>query len=419
MNAGPDAVSRSEAAIPRGPLTFILLTILINMIGFGLIIPVLPQLVAELGHMDTSEAAGIGGLLVMAYALTQFLFSPVLGSLSDAFGRRPILLLSLAGFAGTMLIIGFAQKLWLLFLARLIGGATAGGIAAINAYIADIAPPEKRAQAYGLLGVTFGVGFILGPALGGLIGAIDPRAPFFAAALLAAFDMGIGYFLLPESLPVEKRRRFSWRQANVLGSLLRLRQLDLSLRSFAFVFFFWHLSMQLLHAMWSYIAAYRYGWEAFHIGLSVTYIGIMLALANGVLVRRFVRKFGEWRTAMIGILGGISANCLFFFATTPQLAYVALTINGIGALVVPALQAMMTDRTASDRQGELQGILATLQSLTIIIGPPIFAWVFMQFSGARAIAPLPGMPFVLAAMLAGSAAWLLWRIPQLRPVRTR
>jgi len=402
--------------VPRGPLLFILLTVLINMVGFGLIIPVLPQLVAELGHMDTSEAAGIGGLLVMTYALMQFLFSPILGSLSDAFGRRLVLLLSLAGFAISMLVVGIAEQLWLVFVARALGGATAGGIAAINAYIADIAPPTKRAQTFGLVGVTFGIGFVLGPALGGIVGALSPRAPFFAAAALAVIDIAIGFFLLPESLPRARRRPFSWRRANVLGSLLMLRNLEGSLRRFASIYFIWHMSVQVLYSIWSYIAAYRYHWEAFSIGLSIAYIGVMIALTNGLLVRHSVRWFGEWRTSIIGACGGIAANCMFFFADTPSLVYVGLTINAIGGLTIPALQAMMTSRTAPDRQGELQGMLATLQSLTIIIGPPAFAWLFTRFSGKGAIAELPGMPFALAALLALATAWMLWRVPHMRRV---
>lgn len=415
MSAGSGA--GAAGSVPRGPLTFILLTVLINMVGFGIIIPVLPQLVAELGHMDTSRAAGIGGLLVMAYALMQFLFSPVLGSLSDAFGRRTVLLLSLAGFAINMVIIGFAQQLWLLFVARALGGATAGGIAAINAYIADISPPEKRAETFGLVGVTFGIGFVLGPALGGIIGAIDPRAPFFAAAALATIDIAVGYFLLPESLPAHQRRPFSWRRANVLGSILLLRNLGGVLRRFAIVYFIWQLSIQVLYSIWSYIAAYRYQWEAFSIGLSITYIGVTIAVANGLLVRHSVRWFGERRTAIAGACGGIAANSMFFFAATPLLAYVGLSLNAIGGLTMPALQSMMTAHTPADRQGELQGMLATLQSLTVIIGPPLFALIFTRFSGAQAIAPLPGMPFAVAAVLALLAALLLWRTPHLRPVR--
>lgn len=394
-------------SIPRGPLAFILLTILMDVIGFGLIIPVLPTLVAEVGHVDPSKAAGIGGWLIMSYALAQFLFSPVLGGLSDAYGRRPVLLISMAGFAINMLIVAFAHTLWLLFLARILAGMTGASIATANAYIADITPHERRAQTFGLLGVAFGVGFVLGPAMGGVIGAVHPRWPFLAAAALAGLNMASGYFLLPESHPRERRQPFDWKRANVAGSLGRLGRLGGDLRRLAIVYFLWMLAMQALQGIWSYVAAYRYSWAPFAIGLSLTFVGVMAVLVNGFGVRRAVSRFGERKTAILGIAGGTASYVIFFFADQPLLAYVGLAVSAVGGLTVPSLQAMMTHGAAADRQGELQGALSTLASLTIIIGPPVFAYVFTRFSGEGAVANLPGMPFALSALLTACALALL------------
>lgn len=402
--------------IPRGPLAFILLTVLMDVIGFGLIVPVLPTLVAELGHVDLSEAAGLGGWLIMSYALAQFIFSPVLGGLSDAYGRRPVLLTSMGGFAINMLIVAFAPALWMLFVGRILAGVTGASIATANAYIADITPPARRAQTFGLLGVAFGLGFALGPAIGGLVGALDPRWPFLVAAAMAACNMLMGLFLLPESLPPERRRPFDWRRANLFGSFRQLSRLGGNLRRLALVYFVWMLAVQSLHGIWSYVTAYRYGWTPLGIGLSLTFVGVLAILVNGLLVRRSVMRFGEWRTAMLGIGFGTMAYVVYFFANQPELAYVGLTIGAIGGLTVPALQALMTEQAAADQQGELQGALGTLSSLTIILGPLIFARVFTHFTGEDPLLHVPGMPFLLSAVLAATALFLLARS---RPARFR
>jgi DHA1 family tetracycline resistance protein-like MFS transporter len=395
--------SDTAPPIPRGPLVFILLTVLLDVIGFGLIVPVLPTLVAELGHVDLSKAAGIGGWLIMSYAAAQFLFSPVLGGLSDAFGRRPVLLLSMGGFAINMLIVAFAPVLWMLFLGRILAGITGASIATANAYVADITPPARRAQTFGLLGVAFGLGFALGPAVGGLIGALDPRWPFMVAAAMAGCNMLLGIFLLPESLPPERRRPFDWKRSNIFGSFRQLGRLGGSLRRFAAVYFLWMLAIQSLHGIWSYVTAYRYGWSPLGIGLSLTFVGVMAILVNGLLVRRSVKRLGEWKTALVGISCGTLAYLIYFFADQPQLAYVGLVVGAFGGLTVPALQALMTEQASADTQGELQGALATLSSLTVILGPLIFARIFTLFSGDQAVVYAPGMPFLLSTLLAGAA----------------
>jgi DHA1 family tetracycline resistance protein-like MFS transporter len=255
--------------------------------------------------------------------------------------------------------------------------------------------------------VAFGLGFALGPAIGGLVGSLNPRWPFLVAAGMAGCNMLIGFFLLPESLPVERRRPFDWRQANIVGSIRRLARLGGSLRQLALVYFLWMLAMQSLHGIWSYITAYRYGWTPLGIGLSLTFVGGMAILVNGLLVRRSVRRLGEWKTALVGISFGMMAYLVYFFADQPALAYLGLLVGSVGGLTVPSLQALMTERAPAEAQGELQGVLATLSSLTIILGPPMFGFVFSRFTGTEAIIHRPGMPFILSILLAGSALAVL------------
>jgi DHA1 family tetracycline resistance protein-like MFS transporter len=393
----------------RGPLLFITITVLLDTMGFGLIIPVLPTLVAELGDVPLDQAATLGGLLIMTYALAQFLFSPVIGGLSDAYGRRPVLLASMAGFAVNMLIMGLAPLLWMFFVGRTLAGITGASYTTAYAFIADVTPQERRAETFGLLGVAFGLGFIVGPALGGLLGAENIRLPFFAAAVLAGLNMLLGIFLLPESLPRERRRPFDWRRANPIGSLRQISRLGGQLKTLAIVYFLWMLAIQSLHGIWSYVAAYRYQWSPFGIGLSLAAVGVLAVGVNGVLVKRSVMKLGEWRTAVVGMAAGTAGYAIHFLAVTPALAYLAITVGALGGLTVPALQAMMTGRAAATAQGELQGALATLSSLTVIMGPIIFSQIFAWFSGASASPYAPGAPFLLSALLAGLALAMLLR----------
>lgn len=395
-----------EGARP-GPLAFITLTVLLDTMGFGLIIPVLPTLVAELGNVPINQAATIGGTLIMTYALAQFLFSPVIGGLSDAHGRRPVLLLSMAGFAGSMLVAAFATTLWMLFAGRVIAGITGASYSTATAYMADVTPPERRAQTFGLIGVAFGLGFIIGPAIGGLLGGIDIRWPFLAAAGLACLNMLLGILRLPESLPPERRRPFDWRRANPIGSVRQIASLGGALRRFAIAYFLWMLAIQVLHGMWAYIAAYRYSWGPTGIGASLAVVGVLAVIVNGLLVRRAVARFGEWHTTLIGIASGTAGYLLQALASQPALAYLALTVGALGGLTVPALQALMTSQASADTQGELQGALGTIAAATVIMGPLIFSQLFAAVTGADAVIHAPGTPFVLAALLAGGALLLL------------
>jgi DHA1 family tetracycline resistance protein-like MFS transporter len=390
-----------------GPLAFITLTVLLDTMGFGLIIPVLPTLVADLGGVPLDRAATVGGALIMTYALAQFFFSPVIGGLSDAHGRRPVLLVSMVGFAASMLVAGLATSLWMLFAGRVLAGITGASYSTATAYMADVTPPEKRAQTFGLIGVAFGLGFIIGPAIGGLLGGIDVRWPFFAAAALAGLNILMGLFLLPESLPPERRRPFDWRRANAIGSIRQISRLGGSLRRFAIAYFLWMLAIQVLHGMWAYISAYRYGWSPTDIGASLTFVGVLAVIVNGLLVRRTVKALGEWRTVLLGIASGTAGYLVQVFATTPTLAYAALTVGALGGLTVPALQALITEQASPEAQGELQGALATIAAATVIVGPILFSQLFAFVTGADAPFYAPGMPFLLSTLLAGSALALL------------
>ncbi|MFN7399065.1 MAG: TCR/Tet family MFS transporter [Sandaracinobacter sp.] len=390
-----------------GPLAFITLTVLLDTMGFGLIIPVLPTLVSQLGNVPLDRAATVGGVLIMTYAMAQFLFSPVIGGLSDAHGRRPVLLVSMAGFSASMLVAGFATSLWMLFAGRILAGVTGASYSTATAYMADVTPPEKRAQTFGLIGVAFGLGFIIGPAVGGLLGGLDIRWPFFASAALAGVNILLGLFLLPESLPPERRRPFDWRRANAIGSVHQISRLGGSLRRFAIAYFLWMLAIQVLHGMWAYIAAYRYSWTPTGIGLSLTFVGVLAVIVNGFLVRRTVQRLGEWRTLLLGIASGTAGYVVQVFAGTPALAYVALTVGALGGLTVPALQALMTQQATPETQGELQGALATIAAATVIVGPILFSQLFAFVTGTDAPIYAPGAPFLLSALLAGMALALL------------
>ncbi len=398
-----------EAGPPRG-IAIVIMVVLLDMLGFGIIIPVLPRLVGGLADVPVSQAATIGGWLITTYAIAQFLFAPVIGGLSDRYGRRPVLLLSTAGFAASYLLAGFATSMWMLFIGRMLAGATGASFSASYAYIADVTPPERRAERFGLVGVAFGVGFILGPALGGLLGTYDVRWPFFAAAALGALNLLFGIFLLKESLAPHLRRPFDIARANPVGSLLQLSRLGGALRPLAIAMFLWSLAMQSMNGIWPYVTTYRYQWTPMQIGISLAFVGVLAVVVNGLLVRRTVARLGEWRTAALGVSAGALGYMIHAAAVTPWLAYVALVVGAIGGLTVPALQTMLTARVGPDAQGELQGAITTLTSLTVMIAPPVFSTMFTYVSGDTAIVHAPGAPFLLSAIMALGALLMLLRV---------
>jgi DHA1 family tetracycline resistance protein-like MFS transporter len=389
----------------RRAALFIFTMVLLDILGLGLILPVLPQLIMDLTGEGLSEAARYGGWLWFTYAVTQFFFAPLLGGLSDRFGRRPVLLTSTFAFGVDYFVMGFAPTLFWLFVGRLVAGAafTTG-----FAYMADISEPSKRAQNFGLIGAAFGLGFILGPAVGGLLGELSPRAPFVVAGAVALANFAFGYFVVPESLPPERRRKFEWRRANPLGTLLKLRSYPAVL-GLALALFGWLLAHQALPGTWSYYAMHKFGWEAGMVGASLAFAGVLMALSQAVLSRVVVPRFGEARTTIAGFVFGTLTYLGYALATQGWMIFAVMLMWLPAALVFPTLNALMSHRVPADAQGELQGGISSLQSLSAIVGPAAMAQLFGYFTSAAAPTQLPGAPYFAAALLSSLALVYLLR----------
>jgi DHA1 family tetracycline resistance protein-like MFS transporter len=381
-------------------LGFVLLTILIDTIGLGIIIPVIPQLVMELTGQGISAAARWGGWLGFAYASMQFLCAPVIGSLSDRFGRRPVLLLALAAFGLDYAIMGLAPSIWWLFGGRLVAGITGASYSTAMAYIADITPVEDRAARYGLVGAAFGIGFIFGPALGGYLGSIGHRVPFFAAAALALVNVLYGFLVLPESLPPERRRPFQLRGTSPLGTLARLRRSPLILPLMA-ALFFWTLAHQAMPSTWSYYTMLRFGWDERAVGLSLAAAGILMVIVQGWLTRRAIPVLRERRATLLGLTMGGLGFVGYAIATRGWMVYAWMGVAALGGFVFPALNALMSGLVDPSEQGALQGSVGSIQGLSAIIGPLLMTQLFAIFTGNRAPVHLPGAAFLFAALLAG------------------
>jgi DHA1 family tetracycline resistance protein-like MFS transporter len=380
-------------------LAFIFLTVLIDTIGFGIILPVLPQLIVELTGETVARATYLGGWLLVTYAVLQFACGPVMGNLSDRFGRRPVLLASLAAFAFDYMLMGFAPTIGWLFLGRAIAGLAGAVYSPAMAYIADVSPPDKRAQGFGMMGAAFGLGFIIGPAIGGFLGELGPRAPFFAAAALGALNFVYGLFVLPESLAHEQRRKFEWKRANPLGTLMALRRYP-AVVAIAGAVLLWQLAHQVYPATWSFFATIRFHWSKSEIGLSLAFVGVLMAFTQGFLTGRIVPRIGEHRAALIGVVSGLVSMLALAFATHTWAAYAAMLIGMLQGLAYPSMNAIMSKQVAADQQGELQGGVASMMSLTTILGPLIMTQTLGRFSEATAPVYFPGAAFLLAAMLA-------------------
>ncbi|HEV8374599.1 MAG TPA: TCR/Tet family MFS transporter [Candidatus Polarisedimenticolia bacterium] len=379
-------------------LVFVAITVLLDIISFGLILPVLPALLVELTGESMGQAAIRGGWLSFVYAVMQFLCAPVLGNISDRFGRRVVLLFAVAALGLDFLVMGFAPTFGWLFLGRLISGIAGASFTPAYAYVADISPPDRRAQSFGLLSAAFGVGFILGPALGGLLGGFGSRMPFFVAAGLSLTNFVYGLFVLPESLPPEKRRAFDLKRANPLGTLLQMRQHPMLLSMFG-ALFLWMLGHQVMPTTWAFYTKLRFGWSAATIGASLALAGAVMALSQATLMRLLVPRLGERRVALTGIAVAGVGYVGYTFATQGWMMFAWLPTWLFGALVMPTTNAFMSHRVPADAQGELQGAVASLFSLSSIIGPPMMTQVFGRFSSPSASPYLPGAAFLVAAML--------------------
>jgi DHA1 family tetracycline resistance protein-like MFS transporter len=409
----PVAETKSVAKARGAALVFIFITVVVDVLALGIIIPVLPKLVEGFLGGDTAQAAKIFGLFGTVWALMQFIFSPVLGALSDRFGRRPVILISCFGLGLDYIFMALAPTLWWLFAGRVISGITAASYPTAGAYIADVTPPEKRAAGFGMIGAAWGVGFVMGPALGGLLGDVNPRLPFWAAAGLTLLNALYGLFVLPESLAPESRKAFSWRRANPVGSLALLRSHP-ELLGLSSVNFIYMLAHQVLPSVFVLYAGFRYGWDAPTTGLTLTVVGIFNIIVQAGLVKRIVTRFGERRALLAGLVCGGVGFAIFGLAPTGGAFLGALPIFAFMGLFGPAAQGLMTRHVGPSEQGQLQGANSSIIGITGLIGPGLFTLTFASFIGPHRDWRLPGAPFLLATLLMAMALVLAWRVTKLQ-----
>ncbi|PJJ60691.1 TCR/Tet family MFS transporter [Hymenobacter chitinivorans] len=382
----------------QAALGFIFITLLLDVIGFGIIIPVIPKLISSLTGGTISDASRYGGWLMFAFASMQFLFSPVLGNLSDQYGRRPVLLFALLGFGLDYLFVAFAPTITWLFVGRIIAGITGASFTTASAYIADISTPEKRAQNFGMIGAAFGLGFIIGPVIGGVLGQFGPRVPFLVAAGLTMINWLYGFFILPESLDKEHRRPFNWRRANPIGSLRQLQKYPVILGMVGSLVLV-YIAAHSTQSTWSYYTMYKFKWNEAWVGYSLGAIGTLTALVQGLLIRRLNPWLGAKRSVFLGLAFYALGFSLFAFAPKGWMMFVFLIPYCLGGIAGPALQGIMSGQVPRNEQGELQGALTSLISLTSIIGPPLMTNLFSFFTGPKAPVHFPGAAFLTGAVL--------------------
>jgi DHA1 family tetracycline resistance protein-like MFS transporter len=393
----------------RAALVFVFITVVLDMMALGVSLPVLPRLVVEFLGGDTRRAAEIYGIFGTVWALMQFVFAPVLGALSDRFGRRPIIVLSNLGLGLDYVLMAVAPTLGWLFVGRVISGITASSFSTAGAYVADVTPPERRAAGFGMLGAAFGLGFIVGPALGGLLGVIDPRLPFWVAAAFSLLNFLYGVFVLPESLSPERRARLAWRRANPVGALVLLRSAP-TLFGLAVVHFLHRLAHDVLPSMFVIYTSYRYGWDQRTVGLTLGAVGLTTAGVQAGLVRPAVARLGERAVLLAALTLGAVGFAIYGVAPTSLLFWLGLPVVALWGLSGPALQGLATRRVDASEQGRLQGALASLMGIAGMVAPALFSFIF-----AALITPLPGAPFLLAALLL-LAAMLIAAVVTSEPV---
>ncbi len=393
----------------KAALGFIFLTLLIDVTGLGIIIPVLPKLIEELIHGNISMASRYGGWLTFAYAIMQFLFSPFLGNLSDKYGRRPILLFSLFGFGVDYVFLSFAPTIGWLFVGRIIAGVTGASFTTATAYIADISTPENRAKNFGLIGAAFGLGFIIGPVIGGLLGQYGSRVPFLAAAGLTFINFFYGFFVLPESLAPENRRKFEWKRANPFGAFKHLRKYP-AVAALAVSFFLVYMAAQSVQSIWAFFGIERFSWSEKVIGISLGVVGLLVGLVQGVLIRYINPKLGNTKSIYVGFGMYALGLVLFACATKGWMMFLFLIPYCLGGISGPALQAIITGHVPANEQGELQGALTSLISATSIISPVIMTNLFAHFTSKSTLVYFPGAPFVLGALFMTAAGILAYKV---------
>ncbi|MEN8895231.1 MAG: TCR/Tet family MFS transporter [Yoonia sp.] len=380
------------------PIIFILITVMIDSMGIGLIMPVMPDLIQELEAGDLGQAALWGGILAAIFAVMQFLFGPFIGGLSDRFGRRPVLLLALVVMAFDYVLMAVAGSIWLLVIGRIIGGITAATQSTASAYMADISKPEDKAANFGLIGAAFGVGFVLGPLMGGVLAEFGTRAPFWAAAVLAMINAVFGYFVLPETVTDKICRPFSLARANPLGAFKYIGRLP-GLGRLMTISFVYGIAFFVYPSVWAYFGKLQFGWSPSMIGLSLGCFGIGIAVVQGVLIRPILARLGERKTVMLGLLVDLIAFVALGFVTNGWLALALIPLAALGSIAGPAIQGIMSRRASDDQQGELQGALTSVNAVASILAPLVMTQTFFYFTHASAPIQLAGAPFILSALI--------------------
>jgi MFS transporter, DHA1 family, tetracycline resistance protein len=394
---------------------FVLVTIFIDAIGFGLIMPVLPQLLMTVGRIDLSHAIGIGAWMGLAMAVASFFSAPVLGNLSDAYGRRPVLLASLGALALDYLLLAVAHTLPLIFVGRVLSGIFGGSYAPAMAAVADVSTPEDRAKTFGFVSAAFGIGFVLGPALGGLLGEMGPRAPFYAASGMAALNVLYGLIVFPETLTLERRRAFDWRRANPLGALKAARAAP-GMLGVAVVLILWQIASLVYPLTWSFYAIAQLGWSPAMIGLSLAAVGVTIALSQIFLTGRAVKRFGERDAATIGLVVAICGFIAYALVRETWQAFLAMGFIAMQSFVQPSLMAMLSRRATPETQGEVQGISSMALGIGSIIGPLVLTGPMAYFTGSGAPVYFPGAAFVVSALFGVGALVVLRQLPRVQPV---
>ena len=378
----------------RLPVIFIFATLVIDAMGIGLIIPVMPSLIREVTGGDLANAAIWGGVLSTSFAVMQFLFGPAVGNLSDRFGRRPVLLYSMAAMAIDYVVMALAGSIWLLLAGRVFGGILAATQSTANAFMADISKPEDKAANFGLLGAAFGIGFVLGPLIGGVLAGFDTRAPFWAAAAIAGLNFALGYFVLPETVTDRIRRPFEWRRANPFGAFRYIGRLP-GVGRLLLLFFLYEFAFFVFPAIWAYFSQARFGWSEGMVGVSLASFGIAIAVVQGLLMRPILARFGHRGTVIFGFSFNLASFLFLAVVTNGTLALIMTPLTALGAITTPALQAMASHKVGDDQQGELQGAITSIRSVAVILSPLAMTQTFAIFSGQG----YPSAPFLLSAAI--------------------
>ena len=389
-------------------LTFIFLTVLIDVIGLGIVIPVLPQLIQQLSGLGLSDASRLSGWMGSSFSLMLFFFAPVMGGLSDKFGRRPVLLFSLFGFGLDYVLQGFAPTITWLFIGRIIAGITGSSFSTASSYIADVSHPDKKAQNFGLIGAAFGLGFIIGPAIGALLGQYGLRVPFFGSAVLAMCNLIFGFFVLPESLKPEHRRNFEWKRANPFGTLKVLTQYPI-LKGFIFTLFLVYIAHYSLQSTWSFYTMEKFHWDAKMIGISLSVVGLMAAIVQGGMTRILIPKLGNKNSILLGLILAMTGYLAFAFAPVGWVMFAITVPFSFSGLAGPAIQALVSNQVPKNAQGELQGGLTGLMGVCAIIGPLLMTNLFSYFTGKTTIIYFPGISFFVACILVLTAILFVFK----------